>query len=92
MRKTTEETLTIHSTATFAQQWLSRYIGAFQLQFPDIAVRLVTSGTIVDFQKEAADVAIRWGRGDWPGLISHRLMKLDYSPMRRGSRRISTTS
>ena len=40
-----------------------------------------SAGTIVDFQKEAADVAIRWGRGDWPGLISHRLMKLDYSPM-----------
>ncbi len=81
MRKATEETLTIHSTATFAQQWLSRYIGSFQLQFPDIAVRLVTSGNLVDFQKEAADVAIRWGRGDWPGLVSHRIMKLDYAPM-----------
>jgi LysR family transcriptional regulator, glycine cleavage system transcriptional activator len=80
-RKATEETLTIHSTATFAQQWLSRYIGSFQLKHPDIAVRLLTSATVIDFQRVEADVAIRWGRGDWPGLKTHRIMELDFAPM-----------
>lgn len=81
LRKAGEETLTIHSTATFAHRWLSRYIGAFQLDHPNIAVRLVTSSTLIDFHSEAADVAIRWGKGDWPGLVSHRIMRLDFSPM-----------
>jgi LysR family transcriptional regulator, glycine cleavage system transcriptional activator len=80
-RKATEETLTIHSTATFAQQWLSRHIGSFQLKHPTIAVRLLTSATVIDFQREAADVAIRWGKGEWAGLIAHRIMELDFAPM-----------
>ncbi len=75
------EMLTIHSTATFAQQWLSRHIGDFQLRHPRIAVRLETSSNVIDFAREQADVAIRWGKGDWPGLAAHRIMRMDFSPM-----------
>ncbi len=78
---TSSETLSIHSTATFAQQWLSRHIGAFQLKHPTMAVRLATSSTIIDFAREEADVAIRWGKGDWPGLTVHRIMRMDFTPM-----------
>lgn len=73
--------LTIHSTATFAQQWFSRHLGAFQLRHPTIAVRLISSASMVDFTREVADVAIRWGHGDWPGLSAHRIMQLDFTPM-----------
>ena len=73
--------LTIHSTATFAQQWFSRHLGAFQLRHPNIAVRLISSASMVDFTREVADVAIRWGQGDWPGLAAHRIMQLDFTPM-----------
>ncbi|MBP1848591.1 LysR substrate-binding domain-containing protein [Rhizobium halophytocola] len=75
------ETLTIHSTATFAQQWLSRHIGAFQLQHPKIAVRIESSSNTVDFSRETGDVAIRWGKGDWPAMRRHRIMRLDFTPM-----------
>lgn len=75
------ETLTIHSTATFAQQWLSRFIGSFQIKHPKIAVRIATSATMIDFSRDSADVAIRWGTGDWPGLVAHRIMRLDFTPM-----------
>lgn len=81
VREAAEETLIIHSTATFAQQWLSRHIGSFQLQHPHIAVRLATSSILVDFNREAADVAIRWGKGGWPGLVSHKIMAMDFTPM-----------
>jgi LysR family transcriptional regulator, glycine cleavage system transcriptional activator len=77
----TNEMLTIHSTATFAQQWLSRHIGAFQLQHPKIAVRIETSSNVIDFTREQADVAIRWGKGDWPGLAAHKIMRMDFTPM-----------
>lgn len=81
LRGATEERLHIHSTPTFALQWLSRTLGDFQLKHPSIAVRLSTSQEMIDFSKEEADVAIRWGKGDWPGLESHRVMRMDFTPM-----------
>lgn len=80
-RRASSEILILHSTPTFAQQWLTRRLGTFQFRHPQIAVRLVTGARIVDFQTETADIAIRWGTGDWPGLISHHLMRLDFAPI-----------
>ncbi|MGO4436519.1 LysR substrate-binding domain-containing protein [Rhizobium sp. RAF56] len=81
VRDDTEATLHIHTTPTFAIHWLARCIGSFQMHHPNIAVRLTTSDTLIDFSKEAADVAIRSGRGEWPGLRAHPLMKIDFTPM-----------
>jgi LysR family glycine cleavage system transcriptional activator len=80
-RAAVEETLIIHSTSTFGAQWLARNLGSFQLQHPDIAVRLTTSDALIDFSREIADVAIRSGKGDWPTLAVHRLMRVDFTPM-----------
>ncbi|RVG69422.1 LysR family transcriptional regulator [Sinorhizobium meliloti] len=74
-------TLLISSTATFASQWLARHIGTFQLAQPNMAVRLSANDAMIDFSKEAVDVAIRSGLGVWPGLVSHRLMKVEFTPM-----------
>ncbi|MEF0938565.1 LysR substrate-binding domain-containing protein [Rhizobium sp. BR 362] len=76
-----ETTLLIHSTPTFASQWLARHLGSFQLQHPNVAVRLATSDKIIDFSRESSDVAIRSGRGTWPGLRAHLLMKVNFTPM-----------
>ncbi|MBP1883562.1 LysR substrate-binding domain-containing protein [Sinorhizobium mexicanum] len=73
--------LIIHSTATFASQWLARNIGGFQLAHPNIAVRLTASDQMISFGKEAADVAIRSGAGSWPGLDSYPLMRVEFTPM-----------
>ncbi|MDO9414899.1 LysR substrate-binding domain-containing protein [Pararhizobium sp.] len=81
VRDQADGTLLIQSTPTFAQQWLTRHLGAFQLKHPSIAVRLSTGAATVDFAREPVDVAIRWGTGTWPGLMSHRVMKLDFTPM-----------
>lgn len=76
-----ETTLLIHSTPTFASQWLARHLGSFQLKHPKIAVRLSTSGSIIDFAREPSDIAVRAGLGTWPGLRSHLLMKMTFTPM-----------
>lgn len=77
----TGQMLHIDSTATFAQQWLTRYLGSFQLRHPNIAVRLSTSPVVIDFAETQADVAIRYGHGLWPGLKAHRIMRMDFAPM-----------
>lgn len=73
--------LVIDSTPTFASQWLARHLGSFQLRHPRLAVRLTSREGLVDFSRDPVDVAIRGGRGDWPGLDCHRLMSVDFTPM-----------
>lgn len=80
-RTAADEQLTISTTATFAAHWLARRIGNFQLGAPHIAVRLITDTTLVDFSRDPGDVAIRAGRGTWPGVVAHHLMDLDFAPM-----------
>ncbi|CAD7039972.1 LysR family transcriptional regulator [Pseudorhizobium halotolerans] len=81
IRDQSEATLTIHTTATFASHWLAHHLGTFQVENPGIAVRLETSQSVIDFARTEGDVAIRSGKGVWPGLKSHFLMKSHFTPM-----------
>ncbi len=74
-------TLFIHTTPTFAARWLSRHLGAFQLENPGLAVRLETSQDLVDINQVDVDLLIRSGDGNWPGLISHFMMRGGFTPM-----------
>ncbi|WP_284759185.1 transcriptional regulator GcvA [Agrobacterium sp. fls2-241-TYG-188a] len=80
-RTGTGDVLIVSPTPTFAQQWLARRLGVFQARHPKIAVHLALSNDIVDFARDNVDVGIRWGKGDWPGLIGHRIMRLDFAPV-----------
>lgn len=80
-RKSVSDVLTISATPTFAQQWLARRLGSFQEANPKTAVHLALSNEIIDLLRENIDVGIRWGKGDWPGLICHRIMRLDFAPV-----------
>jgi LysR family transcriptional regulator, glycine cleavage system transcriptional activator len=75
-RTSGEGVLTVSCSTTFGPNWLAPRIGSFQIKAPDIAVRLHTSNSLVDFARDDVDVAIRGGRGDWPGLCSHFLMRM----------------
>lgn len=75
-RSSGEGVLTISCSSTFCPNWLAPRIGAFQIRAPDVAVRLHTSNSLVDFACDDVDVAIRGGKGEWPGLCSHFLMRM----------------
>jgi LysR family transcriptional regulator, glycine cleavage system transcriptional activator len=81
VRNVAEGTLVISTIQTFASNWLARHLGSFQMQHPALAVRLEVQSLMVDFARDEADVAIRSGSGDWPGVACHRLMKSQFSPM-----------
>jgi LysR family glycine cleavage system transcriptional activator len=51
-----------------AAKWLLPRLTDFQEQHPGIDVRITTSTSLVDFQRDDVDAAIRYGRGQWPGL------------------------
>jgi LysR family glycine cleavage system transcriptional activator len=75
-RTSGEGVLTVSCSTTFGPNWLAPRIGAFQIKVPDVAVRLHTSNSLVDFARDDVDVAIRGGRGPWPGLCAHFLMRM----------------
>ena len=73
--------LSITTTHTFGSTWLARRIGGFQAAHPDLEVRIQTTNTMIDLASAEVDLAIRSGKGGWPGLAEERLMAVDFSPM-----------
>jgi LysR family transcriptional regulator, glycine cleavage system transcriptional activator len=54
--------------ASFLQLWLLPRIRAFRRQHADVTLRFHTSREIVDFSRAPIHVALRFGRGQYPGL------------------------
>ena len=80
-REEDETLLTITTTHTFANTWLAWRLGAFQMEHPDLAVRMTTSNELCDLRGGDADVAVRAGNGGWEGLEEFRLFESAFTPM-----------
>ena len=73
--------LGISAVQTFAATWLAPRLGAFQIAQPELAVRLSTDNRLVDFASDDVDVAVRIGRGPWPGLRQDFLFRSHVTPI-----------
>lgn len=73
--------LTISALQTMAITWLSPRLGQFQMENPQFEVRVRTSEHLVDFATEAVDLALRYGAGEWPGIIAEKLFDCHYAPL-----------
>ncbi len=76
-----QTTLIVNTMHTFAAQWLAPRLGVYQLTHPKTAVQLETTQRVVDFAREEVDVAIRSGKGRWPGLLAYKLIDVRYTLM-----------
>lgn len=81
LQETGDVKLKLSVVPTFAMNWLSLRIGAFQMENSKIAVQLDTTGNVVDFATSDVDIGIRNGFGSWPGLHAEKLADLTYTPM-----------
>ena len=70
--------LAITTTPSFAELWLMPKISDFWAKHPDISVSISPSAELSDLRGDGFDVAIRYGRGDWPGLETEQLLEGDY--------------
>src|SRR6266853_2737760 len=66
LRKDNDHVLTVSTLASLAAKWLLPRLSAFQEEHPGIDVRITTSTSLIDFQRDNVDAAIRYGRGQWP--------------------------
>ena len=73
--------LNVSTLDTFASKWLVPRLFKFRRENPGIDLRLSTSERLADFVSDGIDIAIRYGRGQYPGVTSDLLMKEDVFPV-----------
>ena len=66
---------------TFAARLLLPRLPRFRERHPDVSVVLDTAHEAVDVPRDDADLAIRMGRGDWPGLAAEHLLTEHLVPL-----------
>lgn len=60
---------------SFAFKWLVPRLGRFNRRYPEVDIWISTSEELVDFGRDQADVGIRLGFGEWPGVHSTLLLR-----------------
>lgn len=68
-------------TPTFGARVLLPRLVRFQELHPDVVVLIDTTHQQVEFPRGGADVAIRLGMGDWPGLAAEHLLAEQLLPV-----------
>jgi LysR family glycine cleavage system transcriptional activator len=68
LRPDSSKIITVSTLPSLASGWLIPRLGSLKERHPDIEVRVSVSTHRTDFAREDVDVAIRFGRGDYPGL------------------------
>jgi len=73
--------LSVRLAPSFAAKWLSPRLKYFWLQYPEIDLSLYHANAAVDFRREEIDIAVTYGKGDWPDVVADKLLGLDFSPV-----------
>lgn len=73
--------VTISATVAFTARWLVPRVAAFQRLHPDIDLQLQASDEVGDLSRNGVDLAIRYGRGPYPGFAAEVLFADTFAPV-----------
>ncbi len=73
--------LRVSALESFSESWLVPNLPDFERTHPDVEIELEATLRYADFTRDAVDVAIRFGRGPWPGLHHEPIVELDVFPV-----------
>ncbi|WP_061011383.1 transcriptional regulator GcvA [Photobacterium leiognathi] len=73
--------LTVTVSPAFAAKWLLPRLDRFQTLCPDTDVRLDTNLKPIDFAIQRVDIGVRYGTGNWQGLVAEKLMDEEVFPV-----------
>lgn len=71
----------ISATNAFTAKWLAPRAASFGAAHPDIDLQLHASDEAVDFAGDAVDIAIRYGRGPYPGMVAEPMFADRFAPV-----------
>lgn len=66
--------LNLATPPAFATKWLMPRLHRFTSAHPEILINLATRARPFDLEAESIDAAIHYGNGDWPGVLSDRIL------------------
>ena len=78
----------ISATTAFTAKWLLPRVRRFQSDHPEIDLQLHASDDPVDLGAAQLDLAIRYGRGPYPGLRSEAVIADRFAPVANASLRL----
>lgn len=73
--------LRVSVVPSFAARWLLPRIRNFLAAYPDVDLDVRSNIVNIDFQRDDADIAIRYGHGDWPGVTAEHLLDDGFFPV-----------
>jgi LysR family glycine cleavage system transcriptional activator len=73
--------VTISATNAFMARWLAPRVAAFRRRHPGIDLELHASDAPMPLGPDGADIAIRYGRGPYPGTVSETLFADRFAPL-----------
>jgi LysR family glycine cleavage system transcriptional activator len=76
-----QQELTISVLPSFASLWLIPRLASFHGRHPEIDVNIRATQALAEFGRGGVDLAIRIGRGDWPGLVAEKLFDEEVFPV-----------
>lgn len=74
-----ERPLAISVTPSFAENWLMPRLTRFWAAYPGFSLSVHPSMELVDLRRDGFDLAIRYGRGSWPGVEATHLVPANYT-------------
>ena len=76
-----EAEVTVSTSVTFASYWLMSRVAKFRAAQPQVELRLVASAPVADLASAGIDLAVRYGRGRWPGTTAEHLLDNEIFPV-----------
>lgn len=81
LRQSQRLLVTVAVSQGFVARWLLPRLDRFAATWPAVEVRLDVSDRLADIEHGEADLGIRCGAGQWPGLAVKRLMDEEMFPV-----------
>ena len=76
-----QHVLTLSVLPSFASLWLIPRLASFHAAHPEIDVNIRASLALAEFGGDGVDIAIRIGRGGWPGVVAEKLFDEEVFPV-----------
>ncbi|OZG74801.1 LysR family transcriptional regulator [Hahella sp. CCB-MM4] len=78
--KPERQAITLSTTPAIAVRWLLPWISRLRESHPKLDLRIHATHEVVELDGVTADLAIRYGKGDWPGLVAEKLFDNRFIP------------
>ncbi len=69
-----ERSIAISTTPGFGARWLAPRLGRFAARHPDWEITVRHTTKPLDLEREGLLASIRWGAGNWPGLVAELII------------------